>query len=143
MVRPGIRGTTRRPRRHEDRLTEYEWDTGNPQAARSKNVEIRAREGFATPWTVTIFKDEPGPDGVFQMGTCSSTAACVSTSTRTAPAALATQSESESIDNEALAGFTVSGEPPGLMLERGGVRVVITGSPLVEARSVAESFVAW
>ena len=124
-------------------LTEYEWETDNPQTARNKTVEIQTREGFATPWSITFFKDEAGPGGVVPDGYLLVDGSLCVDFDQDGTCGVGAPGESESIDNQALAGFTVSGEPPGLMLERGGVRVVVTGSPLVEARSVAESFVAW
>jgi hypothetical protein len=123
-------------------LAEYEGETGNPQSVRSRNVEIRAREGFATLWTVFLSTDVPGsggsiPDGqllvdgtlcrdVDDDGTCD-----------------VLPSDSEPIANTAVADFSVYDAPPFLTLERNGIRVSVTGSSVVDARSVAESFVAW
>ena len=42
-----------------------------------------------------------------------------------------------------VAGFSIIGEPPSIVLERDGVRVVITGSPLADGWSLAETFVVW
>lgn len=124
-------------------VTEYEWETGNPQTARSRIVEIRAREGFATPWSIMIFKDEPGPDGTVPDGHLLVDGSLCVDFDDDGICGVGPPSESESIDNEALAGFSLLGEPPSLVMERNGVRIAINGSQLVDARSVAESFVAW
>ncbi len=44
-------------------LSEYEWESGNPESALNKSVQIAAREGFTTPWSIYLSKDEPGPSG--------------------------------------------------------------------------------
>jgi hypothetical protein len=124
-------------------LTEFEWEEGNPQAARSKTVEIRAREGFATPWRISIFKDEPGSDGAVPDGYLLVDGSLCVDFDDDGICGVGPPTESDSIDNDALAGFSLHGEPPSLMLERGGVRIGITGSPLADGWSLAETFVVW
>ena len=124
-------------------LTEYEWETGNPQTARTKNVEIRAREGFTTPWSITISKELPGADGVVPDGYLLVDGSLCVDFDEDGICGVGPPNESVSIDNEALAGFSVIGEPPSIVLGRHGVLVVITGSPLADGWSLAEAFVVW
>ena len=122
-------------------LNEYEWESDNPESALNKSVQISAREGFATPWSMYLSKDEPGPGGATPDGQLLIDGTLCRDFDQDATCDVL-QGDAQALDNPAFADFWLYGEPPTLVLERNGLRIAVTGSSLIDARSIAETLVA-
>lgn len=123
-------------------LTEQDLQFDDGESVRLRMVEIRAREGFVTPWQFTISKQELAPG------------APIPESFAVVDGALCPDSDHDDqcdvianevapIEQGALAGYVLSGDPSYLSLERAGIRITIVGDSPSEFRPLVESFVAW